>query len=581
MLNRKRKYWLIGISVTTVVLILVGNIIAAHYKKIVKNALPGAVAEATSGLYRISVKNVSINLLNRRITLRNVHLWPDSATVKQQRADSAAQRSYYDIVIPKLQVSGLMWDKLTGGTGYSCADITVLKPVINVFKTDSSLTKYLKKSSTEIKKPFTVGNIEISGANTDYHFHKGKTFHLTDCNIMINDWELDSKSLNDSSRFMMAEEGDITIGNLLYEPPNSYYRFSAEKIHYNSIENKLGAVNTRLKLKVSEEEFLQHMPEQKEIYDILLPTVELDGIDRYKLQKQKELHISAVYLNHSEIKISLSRLLPENTKSKMGKFPNQLIQKMRLPVNIPVITVNNASIAYSETSDKTGKTATINFDKLSGSIMNVTNIKSRTDVNGDCIANLACKFNKYTDVKAEFQLSLTDPAGAFNVNASLEGLQEYQLTEQTKAFSMLEVRSLNMKSLKLELSGNEHEAKGTFSMVYANLGIKILPEEKALAKAKRRKGFLSFIANNMILYSANPMPGDKLRVIETKVEREPTKSFFNLIWKNILDGVRETTIRDMSIIRWIQKQEKKPKTEEDGQLKQIFKRNKKAKNKEE
>src|SRR5690606_22382858 len=110
-------------------------------------------------------------------------------------------------------------------------------------------------------------------------------------------------------RFIMAEEGDISIGNLLYEPPNSYYRFSSEHIHYNSIENKLSAANTRLKLKVSEEEFLQHMPEQKEIYDILLPTVELDGIDRYKLQKQKELHISAVYLNHSEIKISLSRLL--------------------------------------------------------------------------------------------------------------------------------------------------------------------------------------------------------------------------------------------------------------------------------
>ena len=147
-LTRKRKYWLIGIVATIAVSIIVGNIIAAHYKKIVKNALPGAVAEATGGLYRISVKNVSINLLTRRITLKNVRLWPDSATVKQQRADSVAQRSYYDVSIPRLQVSGIMWDKLTGGEGYSCANVTVLKPVINVFKTDSSLTKYLKKSSS-------------------------------------------------------------------------------------------------------------------------------------------------------------------------------------------------------------------------------------------------------------------------------------------------------------------------------------------------------------------------------------------------------------------------------------------------
>ncbi len=577
-LTKKQKRFAGVISVILVILFIGGNIIAYRYKKIIEKALPQAVADATDSLYHISVKRVSINLLNRRITLHNVNIWADTTIINQQKRDSTAKPNYYKMSIPKLQVSGIMWDKLTGGEGYSCGTFILKRPKISIYKTNKALTVHNVTQHT-ITREFSADKIQVNNAKITYIFGATDTVKRLDIinlKVKLWNWSYNDESLSDSTRFLLSEHGEIEAGQITYEPPNSFYRFSVKNTKYSSRNNKLTASDLKMKLKVSEEVFLKNREEQKEIYDIHFPTIELDNMDRLKLSKDKELHISDIYLNHSKIAISLNRLLPENTKSKMGRFPNQLLQKMKLPVNIRKITINNAAVTYTETSEKTHKQASIIFDKLNGNITNVTNIPAYLKIDNNCIARFNCKLNGYTDVSTIFNLSLTDKQGAFAMNMDIAGLQGRQLTEQTKAFALLEIRALNMKSMTMQLTGNELSAKSNFAMLYNNLSIKMLTDENKLLKDKKKKRFISFIANNMILFSANPMPGEQPRRINTYVERDEMKSFFNLIWQNILYGVRETTIRDMEIIRWLQKNEKEKKeNNRERKLKEILKRDKK------
>lgn len=576
-LTRKQKQ-IIGIAAGIfIILLVVGNIVAYRYKKIIHKALPVAVAEATGNLYHISVKRVSINLLNRRITLRGVRIWPDTAIMQTQMRDSIASRNYYHIAIPSLQVSGIMWDKLTGGEGYSCGTFSLEKPDITITKTQRALTIYDTVRKANTNKDFSASDVIVKGARLHYIFGTPDTFKklvVNQLDLELNDWLYNNVSVKDTSRFLLAEYGAIKSSTVVYEPPHSFYRWSTTGISYNTDDNRFIINNLSLKLKHSKEEFWKQQPEQKEIYDLNFPTVELAGIDRHKLLRLRELHVPNIYLNNPSISIFLSRLLPENTKSKMGRFPNQLIQKMRLPINVNRVIVANGTIVYSEISDKTGKQASIYFDNLNGQVSNITNIPTVLERNNNCMAKLDCKLNKYADMNVVFNLSLTDTKGAFAMNANIENLQGRHLSEQTKAFALVEIRGLNMKSLQMQLTGNEDAARSHFTMLYNNLGIKILSDSSKLA-TKKRKGLISFIANNMILYSANPMPGEKVRSINTYEQRDELKSFFNLIWRNILHGVRETTIRDMEVIRWLQKNEKAKKAGGEKKLKEIFKRDRK------
>jgi hypothetical protein len=56
---------------------------------------------------------------------------------------------------------------------------------------------------------------------------------------------------------------------------------------------------------------------------------------------------------------------------------------------------------------------------------------------------------------------------------------------------------------------------------------------------KEKKGFLTAIANLLVKSDSGKLPED---VDVEDVERDPTKSFFNLFWKGIEQGLKKTLI---------------------------------------
>ena len=456
--------------------------------------------------------------------------------------------------------------------GYSCANFSIIKPEIRVYKTDTALTIYDTIAPAPIEREFTASTVVMKAANIRYAVTvKSDTnmLQLKNCNIEMDNWEMGEESIKDTSRFLLAERAVIDVNTLLYSPPASDYHFSMAHIRFSTDDNKLTARNLKLNLKTSREEFLSKLDRQKEMYELNLPTVELTGINRYKLLEKGELHIAAVHLNHSKLDILMDRRLPPNTKSKMGNYPNQLLQKLKLPLYVKVVKIHDGSLTYSEIVEKTDQKGSIHFNNIRGSLVNITNIPYWVQKNNHCTVKLGGKFNKYTDTRATFRFVLDDPKGTFAVEARMGALQGRQINEQTKAFTNVEIKSFNMKSMNLQLTGDEHQAHGSFTMLYNNLGIRILKKPENIEDGKRKKGLLTFIANNMVLYSNNPMPGEEVRKVQTKVERDEMKSFFNLVWKNILQGVQNTAIRDLEVIDWIRNNEQEAKDNQ-TQIREFF-----------
>lgn len=574
-LGKKGKVILSVVGLVILAAIIVSLVISNRYSQKIKQELPGRISKITDGLYQISVKRVHVNIFTRSITLKDAHIYLDSTVVNTQLADSTAPKLYYDIRIPKLKVSQLMWDKLVGGKGFSCSRFKIFSPKIEIWQNDTTLQKNKDTSSKPIKRELSTGEIAVEGGRIWYHISpekedKDKMLYFAGLHISLTDWKINEETIKDSTRFLFAEVVDMEVDTFKYLDPEFDYNFIVRQLAFNSSARKLTAGDITLKLKSSKTDFYTKHKVQKEIYDIHFPTFELTKVNWRKLLSENILEASTLYLNRSSINVLFDRRLLESNENKLGKYPNQLLYKLSLPVYIAAAKANDCNVTYSEVSERTGQEASINFTRITGDIKNITNIQEVVDTNNICTAKLNAKFNKYTDINAEFEFTLNDEKGKYAVDVEISGLQGHQINKQTKAFTMITVKSLNLRQLTMKLHGDETYSKGDFKMLYNNLSIKVLKEDSDNKKQKRKKGFITFIANNLILYSNNPMPGSSERTVNTYVKRAENKSFFNQIWRNIHQGVQETTIRDIDVIEWFRKQEQENKARNKRRQKQVF-----------
>ena len=77
------------------------------------------------------------------------------------------------------------------------------------------------------------------------------------------------------------------------------------------------------------------------------------------------------------------------------------------------------------------------------------------------------------------------------------------------------------------------------SMKYKNLRVKVLAVDSRDNQLKHQKMY-SFLANVMVLSNDNPSVYGKFVQPQFYLARKPQQGFFNLIWKSILKGCKES-----------------------------------------
>lgn len=82
--------------------------------------------------------------------------------------------------------------------------------------------------------------------------------------------------------------------------------------------------------------------------------------------------------------------------------------------------------------------------------------------------------------------------------------------------------------------GNPEGIGGTFNIKHKDLKVSILDKD-----SKKKKGVLSAVVNIFVKSDSGKFPES---VMVEDVKRDPTKSFFNLFWKGIEDGLKKTLI---------------------------------------
>jgi hypothetical protein len=293
---------------------------------------------------------------------------------------------------------------------------------------------------------------------------------------------------------------------------------------------------------VSSQQFKKHFGYQQTIYRIKAPSITLHNFLLPQWISNNKLQMDTVSLASPSIAMEMDRNMPPNRESKKGNYPNQLLQKAPFTVWIKRLNVTNATVAYHEVSNITSMTGKLVFPSLQGTIENITNDPQVIKRSSQCIARVNGSVMKKGNINAVFQFNLVDKKGGFSIQSTITNLNADQLQPIFLAMTTVELQSFNMKRLDFSMTGNEDQGKGNLQMKYDEMDI--LVNKVRADKTLDKKGLLSFFANRMIIFKENPSDnGEERKTNGIAVQRDATRSYFNLVWKTLFTASGKIVLR--------------------------------------
>jgi len=549
--NRNRLWIWIGSILGGLILILAfgAMFISARWKPILTEKIKEGVYNGSNHLYSIDFKSINLNVITGSMAIRDVTLKPDTLVFDTLKKQNLAPAHTFEIKLKKLQITrtGIL-------TAYfkkrlDINEILLDRPSINVIfnkvpkKPDTAKAK--KSLYEQISKTFKsarVHRIKIVDADFDYINKstavktKNSIKHL---DIDVNDFLLDSLSGSDTTRFYYTKDISFQVAGYKSTTKDKMYSMKVDTIKGSYSSRKISIKGLILKPLYPELEFARKYKVQKDRYDLSFTTVEFNGVDFIKLNTDGKLEAKSVKIGPARVEVFMSRESPPPPGFDKGKnYPHMALKRLNMPVAIDTIKLRNIDVKYAEYNPASKKTGSVTFKTLTGNILNVTNDSLRLAKNNHAVANLNSLLMGTGKLNVKLDFNLTDQNGAFNYSGSLGKFDFKNLNSLSKNLGLIEIESGNVQHIDFKANGNLRTASGSMNMLYNNLKVKLL-SDNIDGEGTKEKGFLSFLANTILVKDENPSKGDPPRTATMTNTRINSASFFNLMWKTLFLGIKD------------------------------------------
>lgn len=381
--------------------------------------------------------------------------------------------------------------------------------VKNIRVGNTTLTLYKRANETE--KPLVLKNVRFNAANIDSIY-----------------------SGTDILKLLGNSQWDLSADGISFTSADKVYNINIGPFKLNKIKKQVLVNDVSILPTLSEAAFVKSLKFQKDLFNINIKNIVLGGADLTALLEKKSI-LAETLTFQPTIKVFNDRTVKEDTTSKKGKYPQQLIMKMATPVFIKKVTVSNGYISYRERGAVSKEVGDVFFSGVNGTLSNVTNIESFLKQNSMLLVNVKARFLNMSNLTSQWKMPMNTADGAFTITGNVAGFDGKKLNPVIEPLGMGSVKSGIIKSLDFSLNGNDYRAKGEVLMLYNDLKIELL---KAKENQIKNKSVTSFVAN-IFIKDQNPSNG-KTRKGDVAFERIMNKLFFNLVWKSIFDGAKKS-----------------------------------------
>lgn len=523
-------------------------IASVKWEPLLQNQLKELVLNASDSLYHIQYSKFDLNLASGDATLTDFKLTPDTNVYNQLVARHKAPDNLFILGVKKLSIRNVGAQKAYKEKILDINRITIDKPDLTVINKRLPFNDTVKigKPKTPydiIKKVFKkirIDSIALNDISLKYINKSNATLKSTalkHLDINISDVYVDSLSARDSSRFYYTKGVRVKIHDYRIATPDSLYYVKLKQIYFSTSERKIVLDKVVLQPRYSKTGFYEKTQKAGDRFDLKFGRIAMNQIDLQRFLHDQKLYVGVMNVNSADVEIYHNSAYKGRKKSKIGKDPHQELQDVALDMRLNRLNVYRSDIRYLETNDKSGYTGVIQFAHTNGYFLNVTNDPDVKRHNPFMMAHLNTRFMNAANLNINFRFNLNASDGAFNYNGTLGKFDGRVLDKLVKPLALVHVQSADVDRLHFNVNASNYKAKGQLEFYYKNLNIQLLKKVEGQPGLKQQ-GLISKLANTLIIEDSNPDKKGNFRPGPINFVRPATLSFFSLLYKALLDGLK-------------------------------------------
>ncbi len=458
----------------------------------------------------ISIQSIALN--PKKGDIRNVSVVPDNAGSTKTTMNLKANQIAFNInkweVVDKklnLDVQDVFADQVNG-------TIT------------AGTDKSVKKSNFKgIQFPVIIRNVNLKNSNITYG-QADEPISFNDLNATVKNIELSEKPKNGGLAVTVKDYG-ITTKNFAYK--TKFYNMTVKSLSVN--KNKIKLDQFAMKPLVSRAQFIKMIPVERDLYDLKASTVTAVGEWDF-FSENRFIHATDVKVLSADANIFRSKIPADDPKEKL--LYSRLLRNIQIPMFIDRFQLKNSVLEYEEDTPKSSGPGKLTFTAFNLNVRNLNSAKMKgkpTQVD----IQIDCTFMKTSLLSVNWGFNTADQSDRFTIAGKLSNIPAAALNAFVVPYMSVTATG-TIQEMLFNFKGNPKGIGGTFNIKHKDLKVSILDKD-----SKKKKGVLSAVANIFIKSDSGKFPES---VVVEDVERDPTKSFFNLFWKGIEDGLKKTLI---------------------------------------
>ncbi|WP_250252664.1 hypothetical protein [Chryseobacterium sp. Marseille-Q3244] len=381
-----------------------------------------------------------------------------------------------------------------------------------------------KNTNSGIIQSVMVRKVSLKNSNLTYD--KGKeplAFH--DLNATVNGIEISPKANNEGLSFTVKDYF-LTTRNLAYK--TQFYNINLGLLKLN--KNKIQINNFAMKPLVSRNQFIKMIPVERDLYDLKAGQVTAEG-DWELFSQHKYINASHVEIQSADANIFRSKIPKDDPKIKA--LYSKMLRSIKIPMNINTLDLKNSVLVYEEDTPESIGPGKLTFSNFNMNVKNLNSAKAKgrpTKVD----IKINCSFMNLSPLAVNWGFDVGDQHDNFTISGKTSNLPANGINPFIRPYLHVTATAGTIQEMLFNFKGNPAGLHGTFNLKHKDLKIAVLNKNN-----HEKKGFLTAVANVFLKSNSGNYPES---VTVENVERDPTKSFFNLFWKGIEQGLKKTLI---------------------------------------
>lgn len=524
--------------------LIVTNLLLEPYAE---QKLKSEFHDTTQKAYVLDFDDLDLSIIGPKISVKGITIYPDSSSpdsVDLSRKLPAFSRFQSDnFSIKKIGILDMVLrDKLDIGIITFKNPQLFLKPDRARQKADSasagksqSLNARIYNSINPYFKSLAIDKFEITGASLTIKEAKTEKEKMVFRNgfLQLSDIIIDSTSAQKEQIFI-TDKLEWSAQEVSWTLPDNLYSLKAYALGGSSSGQNVFVDSLRLEPLYPKYEFSQAVGNEIDRIDLTIERLVMEEVNFDSLLNNRKLIAGTFDIENAKMDIFHDKRLPGGI-TKVKPLLHLKFREIDFPIKIDTISIVDSYISYSEHKNNVSNPGTVTFEELEATLSNVSNFKSDSEESDAITLEAKTKVMGSGLLNVHFSFPKNDTSGRHSIYGSLGSMSMKELNPILENVGLVHIDDGLINSMKFSMELDKRNAKGSLTLNYQDLNIKILEADEQ--KEGDTKKLTSFIANTFVIKKSNNE--EPLRKGDIEFERIVEKSVFNYWWKSLLSGLKD------------------------------------------